>query len=96
MYQDGSPNAMRKVQEQPVFVECTSRINKRIASCHEAALRVENVIDRLLNPSPQPVSNGAVAQAPQTVEGALNQIDGNAEALAVRLHDLANKLERAA
>ena len=82
--------------EQPVLVGSYKSIQTRINSCHEAATRIENVIDRLLNPTPRPAGGDAPSPSPQTIEAMLNCADGNVEGLSNRLHELAARLERAA
>ena len=88
----GSP----KVAEQPVLVEATERLRKRLQSGFEGAARIQNVLNRILNPEPEGVSKDAGAQTPNTIEATLNDLDQMAGALADRIHYLASKLERAA
>lgn len=82
--------------EQPILVGCNKRINSRISSCHEAATRIEGTLNRLLNPAPHSAKDDQVKPQPQTLEALLNETDTYADSLATRLHDLAERLERAA
>ena len=89
-----SPSAPKT---EPILVNCQQRIRTRIDSCFEASTRIENVIDRLLNSTPRPVEDQGTAKPPvSTVEASFNELDGYAEHLSKRLHDLAERLERAA
>ena len=91
-----APGQVGKVAEQPIFIECTDRIRKRLHSGFEAATRIENALNRLLNPEPQGVEKGQPAPPTNTIEATLNDLDQVAAGLADRLHNLASKLERAA
>lgn len=93
--QIGSPVSVPK-QEQPILMDACKRINGRLNSAHEAAMRIENAIDRLLNPTPRPTSDASAKPNPQTIEGLLNDTDATADGLSQRLHELAARLERAA
>ena len=86
-----------KVSEQPVLMDCYKRISGRINHAHEAATRIENAIDRILNSQPRPVSGEGGCKTPgQSIESLLNEAESAADGLASRLHDLAARLERAA
>ena len=96
-YQDqGRAPTPPKAPEQPILMDCNKRINSRIGLAHEAATRIENALDRLLNSEPRPASGNVEKPLPQTIEAMLNETDSYAEGLASRLHDLASRLERAA
>ena len=88
----GSP----KVAEQPILVEAAERLRKRLNSGFEGAARIENVLNRILNPEPQGIDKAQPAPPTNTIEGTLNDLDQMAGSLADRLHSLASKLERAA
>ncbi len=94
--QAGQDRAAPKNLEAPIFIDGFKRVNQRIHSCHEAATRIENVIDRLLSPTPRPAGAGAPVAAPQTIEAMLNDVDNSVDGLAARLSELAARLERAA
>ena len=96
MYPSNTPMVGKQVAEQPVLVGAFKSIQARINTCHEAATRIENVVDRLLNPAPRPAGGEAPVPAPQTIEAMLNCADSNVDGLSSRLHELAARLERAA
>lgn len=96
MYQN-LPNAVPplKAADSPILQTCYKRILSQVNSCNEAATRIENAIDRLLNPAPRPTNDCAPVPQPQTLESMLNGVGGSTEQLAERLNELANRLERA-
>ena len=96
MYQNQPQVVGAKAAEQPILIDCYKRITSHINHAHEAATRIENVIDRLLNPTPRPAQDAAPKPQPQTIEALLNDADSIADGLAQRLHELATRLERAA
>ena len=89
-------NPVAKSAEQPVLLDCNKRIHARIGSAHEAATRIENVLDRLINPTPRAAETDGIKPNPATIEAMLNDTDAYASGLAERLHSLASRLERAA
>ena len=85
-----------KVAEIPVLFDSCKRIHTRISNAHDAATRIENALDRLMNPTPRPAAEGSPQPTPQTVESHLHLVDSNIEGLVNRLQELAGRLDRAA
>ena len=83
-------------KEMPVFHRVFDNLTKSIASGHEAANRIEGVIDRLLNSQPRPVPPDGAKVNPATVEAKMGEAVSGLEELTSRLHELADRLERAA